>query len=223
KLALSRFCSYLAKSLNEFKYKITDYKEVDAYKYYIEKNPLYGLNKSEITNDIVIKVGKPKPITFEELEKIDYNDSLVHSYITSGNGGSLKPYLQPEVLFKTFSDDTKKYQLNNDVIIHNKNNVILFYNSVDFDYCKYPSIDILFNGEKTYSNVEILYPYGAKESPFRIIKETNTSDVFVTYTTKKYYEKIQSKEKREKYLKDIEEDKVKQRNEIRKAEAINEI
>lgn len=202
------------------KYNITDYIEVNANDYFIEENPLYGLNDSEIKDEIEIKQVKPVKLKIEDLMNIQYNENCHYTLISKGN---CDRYIyrgqEPSFIYRSFFNDTKKIQFtNNDIVIDKENNKLLFFNAT-LDYWKERPNTM---GD-VYFKAAVFYPYGIKESKFRIISLSNRTDVFVTYTTKKYYEKIISEETTG-ISQDAEKNmRKKERIEKRKTESLNEI
>lgn len=204
------------------KYNITDYKEINKYNYFIEENPLYDFNDSEIKEEIEIKRVKRERLDIEDLKNIQYNKNCDYTKIIDGGCMRYKDE-DPSLIQRFFFDYTKKIQLTiNNLVIDKENKKLLFFNAISEYKTEHPNTMGAF-GTGQYLWAEVFYPYGTKESALRIIKEYNNTDVFVTYTTKKYYEKIILKEKSEENKKTIEKRNVEKRIENRKRESLDEI
>jgi hypothetical protein len=202
------------------KYNITDYIEVNVKDYFIEENPLYGLNDSEIKDEIEIKQVKPEKLKIEDLMNIQYNENCHYTIISKGScNRNMYKGQEPDSIFRSFLGNSKRIHFtNNNIVINKGNNKLLIFNAT-LDYWKENPNTM---GDEYFKAI-VFYPYGTKESKFRIISLSDRTDVFVTYTTKKYYEKIISEEETEK-SQDAEKDrKEKERIEERKTESLHEI
>lgn len=205
------------------KYEINNLEKVYTNYFYLESNPLYGLNKDNISDEIEIEFQKErKELSNNEVKNISINNNAAISNIS--NGKSIRYNDLKNIYGSDYFENSIKYLLTKEIVIQTDDNFLIFYNSVcQYFYDNPNTLRYAFESKSKYNRVTFLYPEGFTESPYRIVKSRNETDIFVTYTTKKYYDKIKSEEKAQ-GGQDAEKDrKEKELIEKRRTESLNEI